>query len=233
MKEIRFAAKHTFAIFFTYVFLGIAFGMLMNEAGYSILLSVLSAVFIYAGSMQIAMVPLLQAGTPLITLAIMTFFINARHLFYGVGFIDRFRKSGWRYPYMVFGLTDETYSILCSIQYPDESIDQKKAEFLITLFNQSYWILGCFLGSFAGKYLPLDMTGIDFSATAFFLVVVINQLQQYRSKIPFFTGLLSALVFYLILGPDYFIIPSLSVAFITLIILRDFVSKRMEVPHES
>ena len=124
MKEFRFALKQTFPIFFTYIFIGIAFGMLMSGAGYSTLASVLSAVFIYAGSMQIVMVSLLQAGAGLGTVALMTLFINGRHLFYGVGMIERFRGMGARYPYMVFALTDETYSILCSVETPEE-LDRK------------------------------------------------------------------------------------------------------------
>ena len=227
MKEFKFALKQTFPILFTYVFLGIAFGMMMTEAGYSTLVSVICAVVIFAGSMQIAMVALLQAGTPLLMVAVMTLFINGRHLFYGVGLIDRFRKMGWRYPYMVFALTDETYSILCSCQYPDD-IDRNNADFFIALLNQSYWVLGCFIGGIAGTYLPFDFTGIDFSATAFFLVVVITQLQQCKSKIPTVVGFISSIVFLLLLGPDRFLIPSLSVSMITLAMMRDIVSRRME-----
>lgn len=230
MKELRFALKQTFPIFFAYIFLGIAFGIMMTEASFSILTTVLCSCFIYAGSMQIAMIPMLVAGASFPVLAIMTFFINARHLFYGVGFIDKFRKSGWRYPYMVFALTDETYSILCSVSYP-EGINQKNADFLIAITNQSYWVLGSFLGGIAGHFLPFDLSGIEFSATAFFLVVVLNQLSQYKSKIPVMTGLLSAVIFLIVLGPDYFIIPSLTVALITLIILRDIISRKLEVPH--
>lgn len=231
MKEFRFALKQTFPIFFTYIFIGIAFGMLMNGAGYSTLASVLSAVFIYAGSMQIVMVSLLQAGAGLGTVALMTLFINGRHLFYGVGMIERFRGMGARYPYMVFALTDETYSILCSVETP-EKLDRKKSDFLIALLNHSYWILGCFLGGCAGELLPFDMTGIDFSATAFFLVVVLDQLRKYPSKIPALVGLVCGVGFLLILGPDAFLIPALSVALITLVILRDIVGPRMEARHE-
>ena len=231
MKEFRFALKQTFPIFFTYIFIGIAFGMMMSGAGYSTLASVLSAVFIYAGSMQIVMVSLLQAGAGLGTVALMTLFINGRHLFYGVGMIERFRGMGARYPYMVFALTDETYSILCSVETPEE-LDRKKSDFLIALLNQSYWILGCFLGGCAGTLLPFDMTGIDFSATAFFLVVVLDQLRKYPSKIPALVGLISGVGFLLVLGPDAFLIPALSVALITLVLLRDVVDPRMEARHE-
>ena len=171
MREVRFALRQTVPIFFTYIFLGIAFGVMMTEAGYSAGWSVLCAVFIYAGSLQIVMVSLLQAGASLPAVAVMTFFVNARHIFYGVGFIERFRKMGWRYPYLVLALTDETYSILCSVRFED-GVDENRATFFIALFNQSYWVLGCLLGGLAGQMLPWDLTGIDFSATAFFLVVV-------------------------------------------------------------
>lgn len=231
MNEFRFALKQTFPIFFTYIFIGIAFGIMMSEAGYSAVASMLCAVFIYAGSMQIVMVSLLQADASLITMAVMTFFINARHMFYGVGFIEQFRRMGWRYPYMVLALTDETYSILCSVKYPDD-VDRKKADFLIALLNHSYWILGCFLGGFAGQVFPFDLTGIDFSATAFFLVVVLNQLRQYRSKIPVITGLVSAVLFYLLLGPDYFLIPTLVLTFAALIPLEKKVSKEVSLTDE-
>ena len=228
MKEFRFALKQTLPIFLTYLFIGIAFGMLMADAGYSAIWSLLSAVFVYAGSLQIVMVSLLQAGAPLITVVIMTFFINARHIFYGVAFIERFRKMGWKYPYMVLSLTDETYSVLCSVKY-DEGLDCEKADFFIALLNHSYWIFGCFIGGCMGKFFPWDMTGIDFSATAFFIVVVVNQWQQYKSKLPAITGLVCALLFYLILGPDNFLIPALSVSIVVLVILKDRILREQEL----
>lgn len=232
MKELRFALKQTIPILLTYLFIGIAFGMMMSDAGYSPLVSVLSAVLIYAGSMQIVMVSLLQTGAGLLTIALMTLFINGRHLFYGVGMIERFRGMGWRSPYMIFALTDETYSILCSVQYP-EGLDRKKCDFLIAAVNHCYWILGCLAGACMGKLLPFDMKGIDFSATAFFLVVVLDQLRTFPSRIPALTGLISALVFLIFFGPEYFLIPALSVSMITLVVLRDRVSREMEGRHGS
>lgn len=172
-SPIRAAADG--ADFFHLHFFGIAFGVMMTEAGYSAGWSVLCAVFIYAGSLQIVMVSLLQAGASLPAVAVMTFFVNARHLFYGRGFYRTVPwKMGWRYPYMVLTLTDETYSVLCSVRFPEE-MDEDRGMFFISLFNHSYWILGCLLGGLAGQMLPWDLTGIDFSATAFFLVVVVNQ----------------------------------------------------------
>lgn len=219
MRELRFAVRNTIPIFFTYLFIGIAFGMLMSDAGYGVLLSTASGLFIFAGSMQIVMVPMMTSGAPLPALALMTFFINARHIFYGIGFIEKFRRMGRRCPYMILTLTDETYSILCSVQY-EAGLDEDKAAFLIAMLNHLYWVFGCFIGACAGQYLQFDMRGIDFSATAFFLVVVVNQWHQYRSKLPFLTAAVCALGFYLLLGKEQFLIPSLIACLAALILLR-------------
>ncbi len=220
MNNLKFAFKQTIPVFFTYLFIGIAFGIMMTEAGYSPIWSVASALFIYAGSLQIVMVSLLKSNAPLTMVAIMTLFINARHIFYGIGFIERFRKMGWRMPYMVLALTDETYSILCSVKY-DEGVDPIRTDFLIALIDHCYWIFGCLTGSIAGKLLPFDMAGIDFSATAFFLVVVLNQWEQSGSKLPAIVGACSALVFYFLFGPDRFLIPALTFGTILLVVMRD------------
>ncbi len=191
----------------------------MSDAGYGVLLSVVSALFIFAGSMQLVMVPMITSGASLFSLALMAFFINARHIFYGIGFIEKFRKMGWRCPYMILALTDETYSILCSVQY-DAGLDEDKAAFLIALLNHLYWIFGCFAGACAGRFLPFDMRGIEFSATALFLVVVVNQWRQYRSRLPFLTAAVCALGFLLLLGKDLFLIPTLITCLAALILLR-------------
>ena len=225
MKEFRFAIKNTIPIFFTYLFIGIAFGILMIDAGYSILLTTASSLFIFAGSMQIVMVPMMTSGASLPSLAFMAFFINARHIFYGIGFIEKFRRMGWRYPYMILTLTDETYSVLCSVQY-DADLDEEKTAFLIAILDHLYWVFGSFIGACAGRFLQFDMRGIEFSATAFFLVVVVNQWQQYRSKLPFLTAAVCALGFYLLLGKEYFLIPTMITCLVALILLRKPIEMR-------
>ncbi len=199
MKELRFAVKSTVPIFFTYLFIGIAYGVLMSDAGYSPALTAASSLFIYAGSLQLAMVPLMKAGASLASLAVLAFFINARHLFYGIGFIEKFRAMGWRRPYMVLSLTDETYSVLCSVRC-GEGLDERRALFLIALLNHLYWVLGSVAGACAGTYLPFDTRGIEFSATAFFLVVMVEQWRASRSRIPFLLAAGCALGFLLLLG---------------------------------
>lgn len=219
MRELRFAVKNTVPIFFTYVFIGIAFGILMVDAGYGVLLTAVSAVFIFAGSMQIVMVPMMASGASLLSIAIMTIFINGRHIFYGIALIEQFRSMGRRRPYMIFALTDETYSILCSIEY-DSGLDKNRASFLIALLNHLYWILGCILGSCAGQFLSFEMDGIGFSATAFFLVAVTNQWRHSRSKIPFYAASLCACLSLILLGSDYFIIPTMLACLLSLLLLQ-------------
>ena len=228
---MRFAVKNTVPIFFTYLFIGIAFGILMSDAGYSVLLTTASSLFIYAGSMQLVMVPMMASGASLLSLAVMAFFVNARHVFYGIGFIEKFRRMGWRSPYMILALTDETYSVLCSVKY-DEGLDQARASFLIALLNHSYWIFGSFVGACAGRFLQFDMRGIEFSATALFLVVVVNQWRQYRSRLPFLTAAVSSLGFYLLLGKEYFLIPTLVSCLAGLLLLRKPVEQREGIADE-
>jgi 4-azaleucine resistance transporter AzlC len=226
MKTLRFAIKQIIPLIFSYIFVGIAFGILIHEAGYSVFWAFLSGVFIYAGSMQIVMVSLMTSGVPLFMIALMTFFINARHIFYGIGFVEKFRKRGWKYPYMVLTLTDETYSVFCSIKYP-EDVDEEKADFYIALICHMLWVFSCTIGALMGEMLPVDMTGIEFSATAFFVTVCVNQWFQFDSHIPAITGLVSAVAFYFLLGADYFLLPALSVSLITLIIMKERIYMQM------
>lgn len=223
IKSVRFALKQVTPIVFTYIFVGLAYGILMNEAGYSLLWVILSCLLVYAGSMQIVLISLLKSGANLYTLALMALFINGRHMFYGIGFIDKFKKMGWKYPYMALTMTDETYSVMCAIKYPDD-VDEAKVDFYIALFSQMLWLLSSLFGAWMGQVLPFDMKGIDFSATAFFVTVCVEQWLSFDSHIPAITGFLSAVVFYLAFGADNFILPALSVSLVTLIIMRDRVS---------
>lgn len=219
VPELKFALKQTIPVFFTYLFIGIAFGILMSDAGYSLWLTAASSFFIYAGSMQLVMVPMMTSGAPLLSLAVTAFFINARHVFYGLGFIEKFRRMGRRCPYMILTLTDETYSLLCSVRY-DEGIDEDKAAFFIATLNHCYWVIGSFTGACAGHFLQFDMRGIGFSATAFFLVVVVNQWREYRTRLPFLTAAVCAGGFYLLLGKESFLIPALVSCLAALLLLR-------------
>lgn len=225
-KLFRFAFAKAVPIVVSYLFLGLAAGVLLAQAGYAPYWATISALLIYGGSMQIAMVPMLSAGMPLWMLALMTLLINGRYLFYGISFIETFRGMGWRYPYMVLSVTDETYSLQCSLQCPDD-LDEKKARFYIQVICHLSWIFGCTLGAVLGSALPFDLSGIEFTATALFVVIAVDQWRQLRTHIPALTGLIAAVVFYLLLGPDQFILPALCVSVLVLILLRERVNSKM------
>ena len=231
MREFRFALKNTVPVFFTYLFIGVAFGIMMSDAGYGVWFSAASAVFIFAGSMQLAMVPMLASGASLLSIALTTLFINARHVFYGVGFIEEFRAMGRKRPYMILALTDETYSILSSAHY-EAGLDEHKAAFLIALLNHAYWIFGCVLGACAGEFLRPDLRGIEFSATALFLVIVVNRWRQSRSGLPILIAAVLAPTFCLLLGKDYFLIPTLISCLAALLLLRGPIEAKEGSPDE-
>ena len=218
-REITYALRRTVPVACGYIFLGMAFGILLSEAGYGPAWALASSLFVYAGSMQFVMVSLLAAGAPLYTVAVTTFFVNARHIFYGLGFIEKYRGMGRRFPYMVFSLTDETYSVLCSMD-PPNGLDWNDCAFYVSLFDQFYWVLGSVLGAALGQAIPVDLTGIDFSMTALFVVIFVDQWKQFPSHIPALTGLLCALASLLLFGPDNFLLIALIAAVAILAALR-------------
>ena len=238
MKDFRYALKQIIPLLFSYLFVGIASGLLLHKAGYSPIWAFLSALLIYAGSMQIVMVTLMTSGVPLYMIALMTLFINARHIFYGISFIDEFRSigqrrgQGWKYPYMALTLTDETYSVLCALRVP-QGFDRQRIEFTILLLCHMLWVFSCTLGAMLGQMLPVDMTGIDFSATALFVAVVVNQWQTARSHAPAIIGFASAILFYFLLGPNGMILPALSVSVIVLVIFKERIpTQTLEAKHD-
>ena len=224
MKDWKFAFIHTLPVMFGYVFLGIAFGILMAQAGYGVWWSLAASALIFAGSMQFLMVELLTGGAGLLLTAAMTFLLNSRHLFYGLSFIEKFRSLGKERHYMIFSLTDETYSVLCSLT-DEESTPSRMTK--IALMDQCWWVLGSVIGGIIGTHLPFDTTGIDFSMTALFVVILIEQILSAKTRLPIVMGLASSLVFLLLLGPDKFILPSLIVTVAMLLGARGTIEARL------
>ncbi|MCH5260081.1 MAG: AzlC family ABC transporter permease [Lachnospiraceae bacterium] len=218
-EYIGFAFKQSIPVMLGYIFLGIAFGLLLQNAGYSFVWAFLASAVIYAGSMQFVLVSLLTAGAGLLYTAVMTLFINGRHIFYGLSFVEKYKKMGKVYPYMVFSLTDETYSVLCGTKVP-QGMDESKVFFCVSLFDQCYWVLGSVIGALAGSHIPFNSTGIDFSMTALFVVIVVEQWQEQKSHFPALLGAASGIVWLLVLGPDRFILPALCTCMAVLILAR-------------
>ena len=222
---LRFSLKATLPIFFGYLALGIAFGILLQEAGYSWLWALGISLTVYAGSMQFVLVGFLAAGASLLTVALLTALVNCRHIFYGLSLLERFRGQGLRRPYLIFALTDETYSLLCGMEPPPE-LDRGKVDLCISALDHSYWILGSVIGCVAGQLIPFDMEGVDFAMTALFVVIFVEQWQSGRSRPSALVGLVSGAVFLILLGPDSFILPSLLVTVGALLLLRPRLERR-------
>ena len=224
--HIWFAFRQSIPVMLGYIFLGIAFGLLLQDAGYSFIWAFFISVIVYAGSMQFVLVSLLTGGAGLLYTAVMTFFINGRHLFYGLSFVEKYKKMGKACPYMIFSLTDETYSVLCGTKVPEE-LDEDKVFFWISLLDHSYWVMGSVLGALAGSYITFDTTGIDFSMTALFLVIVTEQWQEQRSHFSAITGVVCGVIWLLLLGPDRFILPALCSCVVILLAGRGSVINRI------
>lgn len=216
-KHIKVAFIKSLPVMAGYVVIGIGFGILLKQAGYGLFWSFLMSLTIYAGSMQYVAVSLLTSGASLISVALTTLMVNARHLFYGVSMIDKYEGAGKKKPYLIFSLTDETYSLLCSGEVP-EGLERHKYNLLVSLFNQSYWILGSVLGSLLGTIITFDTAGIDFSMTALFVTVFVEQWLTTKNHLPALIGLFCSVACLVIFGADNFLIPTMiAITFVLLL----------------
>ena len=201
-----------------YIVLGIGFGILLRRAGYGVAWAFAMSVFIYAGSMQFVGVSLLSGGASLLTAALTTVMVNARHLFYSISMIERYQNAKYK-PYLIFALTDETYSILSDGRVP-EGADPDRFRFLLSLFDHCWWVTGSVLGSLLGSVIPFSTQGIEFSMTALFIASFTEQWLTTRNHIPALTGLLGTFLCLLIFGPGRFLIPAMLLITLVLTLLR-------------
>ena len=207
-QSLKAAFPKTIPIIPGYVFMGIAFGILLTNLGYEWYWPVLMAVVIFAGMAQFVSVNMLVPGLSFFNTFLFQFVLNARHIFYGLSMLEKFKILGKLKPYMIFAMTDETYSILCSTKVPD-GVSEKHYYFFIALLDHSYWILGCLLGGVVGSMITFNTTGIDFSMTAFFVTVVIDQWRDTKDHIPAICGFIVTVVCLIFFGAENFIIPAL------------------------
>lgn len=201
-----------------YVVLGIGFGMLLRARGYGVLWAFAMSLFIYAGSMQYVAIDLMSGGVSLITTALTTLAVNARHLFYGISMVDKYKIQIKKY-FLFWTLTDETYSLVCSDE-PEKSGDASAYYIYVSLFDYSYWVLGSVLGSLLGEVIPFSMEGIDFSLTALFLTVFVEQWLSTKNHLAALVGVGASVLCLLLFGSDKFLIPAMILIAVSLIILR-------------
>lgn len=216
-KTIIFSIKSALPVMTGYLVSSIGFGLLLQDKGYGWGWAVLMSTGIYAGSMQFVTINLLSTGASIIATAIMTLMVNIRHLFYGITMLEEYSEVGWRKPYLIFSLTDETYSLICSPDLPDD-INRKDYFFIVSLVNQLSWIAGSIIGSVLGNIIPFDTTGIDFAMTALFVIILVEQLEKSKQYLPAFTGFIISIFCLLLFGPNQFLIPSMILITIALFI---------------
>ncbi|MCL1844287.1 MAG: AzlC family ABC transporter permease [Defluviitaleaceae bacterium] len=213
------AFPHTIPVLTGYIFLGIAYGILMSLSGFGWHWILLASTVVFAGALQFVGISLLAMAFDPIYAFLIAVSINARHLFYGISLLEKFSGTGKIKPYLIFGMTDETFSILCSAE-PPENVDKRAFMFAVTALNQSYWIMGGVIGGIVGPLLTFDTYGIDFVMTAFFVVIFINQWRANKSRAPAIIGLGAAAIALLIFGADNFIIPAMILIICCLTLFR-------------
>ena len=215
---VRSAVKISLPIMFGFVPLGIAFGFLFQDLGYPWYFASLMGIIVYAGAAQFMAIGFLSAGLGVVEIAMSTFFLNSRHMFYGLSFLESFGNWNIRKLYLIFGMTDETYALLTTIQVPDGYIKERYYLY-ITLFAQFYWVLGCTIGAILADVLTFNTDGMEFAATALFVVLLIEQWIIVRRLLPFIVGFISsiiALVFFL----NHMLLTAIMISIASIVFMR-------------
>lgn len=223
LRMLKKAFCTTVPVMTGYLVLGTGFGVLLRAKGYGVWWALAMSGFIYAGSMQYLAIDLLAGGASLVTAALTTLMVNARHLFYGISMVDRYRDMKQPFKtYAIFALTDETYSLVCQPASDLDAKEQHRYAFWVSLLNQGWWLLGTLIGSALGSVLPFDVTGVDFALTALFVTVFLEQWLSAKDHASALIGVGASLLCLLLFGPDGFLMPSMLLILLALTALRAF-----------
>ena len=206
-RALKKALKQSIPILCSYVFISMAYGMLMAENGYPWYVALLASVIVYTGAFQFVLVSLLAGGASLGLVAVTALLMNSRQTFYSLSFVSDFRAMGRRMPYMVYTMTDESFAVNCSLECDDP--DRQDVMFYVAILCRIYWLLGTVLGAVVGQSLPFDLTGIDFCMTALFVIILIDQWEKAKNHSPALLGGAIALVCLAIFGGQSFMLPAL------------------------
>lgn len=223
-RAFRLAVTATMPVFFGYLAIGIAFGLLLYNAGYAWWVAGLMSLIIYAGAAQFIAVGFFAQNAGLLEFATVVFLVNFRHMVYGLSLFELINSTGRFRPYMIFALTDETYALLTTLPRPAVDVDARKFYFYVAALNHAYWVSGSLLGAAAGSVLALDTTGLDFSLTALFVVLLYEQYQNCRSKLPFIIGIAGSLAAILTIGKSNMLLAAVMLAIGMLLLLRERIS---------
>ena len=230
-KDIAAAFRTSLPIMVTFVVLGTGYGILMQKHGFGPLWSFLSGIVIFSGTVQFVSVSLLGSGN-IIMAAFTAFMVAARHIFFSISMIGRYKEEGKRKWYLFYALCDETYAMLSQDEVA-EGVNKSAYRLLVTLFDQSSWVIGSFLGGWIGSLLPFNSEGIDFAMTALFTTVFIEQWIESRCHIPAVLGLAATLLCRILFGKDIFLIPAMIIIIGVLIIMRKRIEENGEGVEEN
>ena len=222
LPALKAAFPYTIPIFAGFWFIGLAYGIYMNVMGFGVLYPFFMALLIFGGSLEFIVVPMLLAPFAPVQMLIVALLVQARHLLYGISMLDHYKGKGWKKPYLVFGLCDETFSINFTAKIP-EGVDRGWFYFFVTLLDQMYWVTGATLGGFIGSVLPFDTTGVEFVMTSMFVVIFLEQYLKEKKHLNAYAGLISAAVCLCIFGPDSFLIPTMACILALLTLLQKFI----------
>ena len=224
LAALRAAFPHSIPVLTGFGFLGLAYGIYMNVHGFSFIYPLMISLIVFGGSLQFVMVTLLLSSFAPVAAFLMALLIQARHLFYGLAMLERYRGLGWKRFFLIFGLCDETFSITCSTDAP-EGIDKGWFMLWITWLDQFYWITASTLGGILGSVLPFDTNGLDFVMTAMFVVIFLNQWLKDKQHTPAWIGLGCSVLCLLIFGADSFIVPTMLCILLLLMLFRKPIEK--------
>lgn len=222
--SLKAAFPYTLPIFAGFWFLGMAYGMYMNVAGFSFWYPMLMSFFIFGGSLEFVAVTMLTSSFAPLQVLIMTLLIQARHLFYGISMLEHFKGLGWKRCYLIFGLCDETFSINYTAKIP-EGIDRGWFMFFVTLLNHFYWVSGATMGGVLGSMLTFDMEGMDFVMTAMFVVIFMEQWAKERKHYTAFIGIGTAFSCLVVFGATSFMLPTMGCILFLLLFFRRQIEK--------
>ena len=225
LKALKAAFPHTLPIFAGFWFLGMAYGIYMNAAGFSFVYPMLMSLLIFGGSLEFVAVEMLLSPFAPLQVIIMTLLIQARHIFYGISMLDKYKGLGWKKYYLIFGLCDETFSINYTADIPKD-VDRGWFMFFVTLLNHFYWVSGATIGGLVGSLLNFDTTGISFVMTAMFVVIFIEQWLKEKNHVPSIIGLAVSAICLIFFGADSFMIPTMIAIIALLSLLRNKLEKR-------
>ena len=207
-KAFKAALPYTLPICIGFIVLGMSYGFLMRSKGFPLIYPMLMSLFIFAGSMEFVTVNLLLSDFNPLHVFFLTLMVNARHIFYGISMLDKYKNCGWKKPYLIFAMCDETFTVNCAVT-PPEDVDKGWFMFFVTLLNQIYWVSGATLGALLGYIIHFDASGIEFVMTALFVVMFINQWEETKEHTPALMGLGCSLLCLLVFGSSNLIIPAM------------------------